>query len=80
MLCLDNAKLLGTFFSHFIYKNFKILKILMSKWTNKKQINIGQENIGMGKVSHVHIETNPPPNQKRNLSFHQRLPHLMDDV
>ncbi len=52
----------------------------MSKWTNEKQINIGQENIGMGKVSHVHIETNPPPNQKRNLSFHQRLPHLMDDV
>jgi hypothetical protein len=28
----------------------------MSNWSNEKQINIGQEDIGMGKVLHVHIE------------------------
>jgi hypothetical protein len=56
ILCLNNAKLLGIFFSHLICKNFKISNFLMSKWTNEKQINIVQENIGMGKVLHVHIE------------------------
>jgi hypothetical protein len=52
----NNAKLLGIFFSHLICKNFKISKKKFQNEQMKKQINIGQENIGMGKVLHVHIE------------------------